>query len=242
MSKDKPIYKRVLLKLTGEVFASDKYDLDAESASLIAEEINSIHKLGVDIGVVVGGGNIVRGAGLAENGYFKMTRTDADEIGMIATLINARFLKSALTSLNIESRVLSAIEIKSFAEPFIYGRALKHLDKRRVVIFATGTGNPYVTTDTAAVIRANQINADALLKCTHIDGVYSDDPKKNQKATLIQTIKYTDVMSAQLKFMDLAALDMANREFKKPIHVFDILKTGNLKKVLCGSIIGSKVS
>jgi len=239
--KKKAKYDRVLLKLTGEAFESKRHDLEPRAVNFIAKEIKSIYSMGVEIGIVVGGGNIARGDALVKNKYFHIEKSDADDIGMIATLANARYLKSALEDLDIQARVLSAIEIKTMAELFIRGRALKHLEKKRVTIFACGTGNPYLTTDTAAVIRANQIKADVILKCTHVDGIYSEDPEKNRKAKFLKTVTYEKVIKNRLRFMDFAALDMASREFKKPIIVFDIGKKGNLKRVICGKNVGSKV-
>jgi uridylate kinase len=235
-------WKRVVLKLSGEAFADPTtgYGIDGAVVARIAEEIASAHdELGVEIAVVVGGGNIWRGAAGANAGMDKST---ADYMGMLATVINALALQDALERAGAPTRVQTAIAINEVAEPYIQRRAMRHLEKGRVVIFAAGTGNPYFTTDTAAVLRAAEIEADAMLKGTHsgVDGVYTDDPKTNPDATKLDDITYLEVLNRGLKVMDATAITLA-MDNKLPIAVFDLLTSGNIRRALLGEPIGTLV-
>jgi uridylate kinase len=235
-------WKRVVLKLSGEAFADPTtgYGIDGAVVARIAEEIASAHdELGVEIAVVVGGGNIWRGAAGANAGMDKST---ADYMGMLATVINALALQDALERVSAPTRVQTAIAINEVAEPYIQRRAMRHLEKGRVVIFAAGTGNPYFTTDTAAVLRAAEIEADAMLKGTHsgVDGVYTDDPKTNPEATKLDSVTYLEVLNRGLKVMDATAITLA-MDNKLPIAVFDLLTPGNIRRALLGEPIGTLV-
>ena len=235
-------WKRVVLKLSGEAFADPAtgYGIDGAVVARIAEEIASAHdELGVEIAVVVGGGNIWRGAAGANAGMDKST---ADYMGMLATVINALALQDALERAGAPTRVQTAIAINEVAEPYIQRRAMRHLEKGRVVIFAAGTGNPYFTTDTAAVLRAAEIEADAMLKGTHsgVDGVYTDDPKTNPDATKLDDVTYLEVLNRGLKVMDATAITLA-MDNKLPIAVFDLLTPGNIRRALLGEPIGTLV-
>ncbi len=235
-------WKRVVLKLSGEAFADPAtgYGIDGAVVARIAEEIASAHdELGVEIAVVVGGGNIWRGAAGANAGMDKST---ADYMGMLATVINALALQDALERVSAPTRVQTAIAINEVAEPYIQRRAMRHLEKGRVVIFAAGTGNPYFTTDTAAVLRAAEIEADAMLKGTHsgVDGVYTDDPKTNPEATKLDSVTYLEVLNRGLKVMDATAITLA-MDNKLPIAVFDLLTPGNIRRALLGEPIGTLV-
>ena len=233
------MYKRIIIKLTGESFAKEKDPVSLDAVTFIAEELQKAHALGVGLGVVVGGGNIVRGAALSKSG--KIERVTADYMGMMATVINALALSSILRAHGIETRVQSAIEIRAIAEPAIHERALRHLDKGRVVIFSCGTGNPHFSTDTAAVLRASEIHADAIIKATKMEGIYTDDPATNTEAQLIPEITYDEAFHRRLKFMDAAAIGFAMENYPKPIHVVNIFKEGNLERVLKGEKIGSRI-
>jgi len=235
-------WKRVVLKLSGEAFADPAtgYGIDGSLVARIAEEVASAHdELGVEIAVVVGGGNIWRGAAGAHAGMDKST---ADYMGMLATVINALALQDALERAGAPTRVQTAIAINEVAEPYIQRRAMRHLEKGRVVIFAAGTGNPYFTTDTAAVLRAAEIEADAMLKGTHsgVDGVYTDDPKVNAEATKLADVTYLEVLNRGLKVMDATAITLA-MDNKLPIAVFDLLTPGNIRRALLGEPIGTLV-
>ena len=235
-------WTRVVLKLSGEAFADPAtgYGIDGAVVARIAEEIASAHdELGVEIAVVVGGGNIWRGAAGANAGMDKST---ADYMGMLATVINALALQDALERVSAPTRVQTAIAINEVAEPYIQRRAMRHLEKGRVVIFAAGTGNPYFTTDTAAVLRAAEIEADAMLKGTHsgVDGVYTDDPKTNPEATKLDSVTYLEVLNRGLKVMDATAITLA-MDNKLPIAVFDLLTPGNIRRALLGEPIGTLV-
>ena len=235
---DKPVYKRVLLKLSGEVLmGKGSYGIDLDAVASIAGEIRDVAKLGVEIGVVVGGGNIFRGFEADERG---MDRTSADYMGMLATVINSLALQSALEQLDVVTRVQTAIEMREIAEPFIQRRAVRHLEKGRVVIFAGGTGNPYFTTDTAASLRAVEIKADVILKATKVEGVYDKDPVKCSDAQMFTEISYTDILTRHLKVMDATAISLC-RENNLPIIVFNLQKKGNIKRVICGKDMGTKV-
>jgi uridylate kinase len=200
----KPAFKRVVLKLSGEALQGDLgYGIDPKIASSIAEQVKEVHEMGVDMAIVIGAGNIFRGLQASKAG---MDRAQADYIGMLATVINSLVLQDALEKLGCHTRVQSAIEIKELAEPYIRRRAMRHLEKRRIVIFAAGTGNPYFTTDTAGALRAIEIGADAILKATKVDGVYTSDPVKNKKAKKYEKLRYLDVLKDQLNVMDSTAI------------------------------------
>jgi len=236
--KAKPVYKRILLKLSGEVLGSDTESINSEFTRKIAKSIAEIHELGVQIAVVIGGGNIWRGATASHAG---MDRTTADYMGMLATIINGMALQDALEKMGVYTRVQTAIEIKNVAEPFIRRRAVRHLQKKRVVIFVAGTGNPYFSTDTAAALRASEMNAEIILKATKVDGVYDSDPRKNPKAKRYQKISYIDALKNRLKVMDSTAFSLC-MDNNVPIIVFDMFKPGNLKAVVLGKKVGTLVS
>jgi uridylate kinase len=232
------IYKRILLKLSGEALMGDQgYGIDPSTIIRIAQEIKDVHDLGVEIAIVVGGGNIFRGVALASKG---MDRASADSMGMLATAINALALQDALEQIGVFTRVMSAIEMNKIAEPFIRRRAIRHVEKHRVVIFAAGTGNPYFTTDSAAALRAREIKADAILKATKVDGVYDSDPKKNPSAKMFDRISYLDVIQRDLEVMDTSAISLC-REKSVPIHVFNLNVHGNISRVVRGEKIGTVV-
>jgi uridylate kinase len=235
---DKAVYKRVLLKLSGEALAGKGgFGLDVDTLNFVAEEIKDVKDLGVQIGVVVGGGNIFRGIKADDEG---IRRASADSMGMLATVINGLALQDVFERHGISTRVQTAIEMREVAEPFIRRKATRHLEKDRVVIFAGGTGNPYFTTDTAASLRALEINADVMLKATKVDGVYDKDPVRNGDARAFDRISYTEVLTRNLKVMDSTAISMC-RDNNLPIVVFNLEKKGNLKKVICGEIVGTTV-
>ena len=232
------LYKRILLKLSGEaLMGSKQYGIDATRLAAYAEEIKEIVALGVEVAIVIGGGNIFRGLAGASNG---MDRVQADHMGMLATVINGLALQSALEHNNVQTRLQSAIKINEVAEPFIRRRAMRHLEKGRVVIFGGGTGNPYFTTDSAAVLRAIEIEADVILKGTRVDGIYTSDPEKDKNATKFDTISFNDVLSKGLKVMDTTAFTLS-QENNLPIVVFDMNKKGNLMKIVSGENIGTVV-
>ncbi len=234
----KPKYKRILLKLSGESLMGNKeFGIDPEMLKQYATEIKSIKELGVEIGIVIGGGNIYRGVGNSSDGIDKVT---GDQMGMLATIINALALQSALEHIGIYTRLLSAIKMEQIAEPFIRRRAIRHLEKGRVVIFGAGTGNPYFTTDTAAALRAIEIQADVILKGTRVAGVFDSDPEKNPNAIKFPEISYLDVINKELRVMDLTAITLC-RENDLPIIVFDMNTPGNLKKLILGEKIGTLV-
>lgn len=231
-------YKRLLLKLSGEALMGDKeYGIDSKVLGLYADEIRTIRELGVEVGIVIGGGNIYRGIENSSDGIDKVT---GDHMGMLATVINALALQSALEHNEVLTRCLTAINMERIAEPFIRRRAIRHLEKGRVVIFAAGTGNPYFTTDTAAALRAIEIQADVILKGTRVDGIYDSDPEMNVNAIRFPEISYLDVLKKDLKVMDLTAITLC-KENKLPIIVFNINKPGNLRKVVLGEGVGSRV-
>lgn len=240
MVSDSPRYSRVLLKLSGESFKGERgYGIDPDAVAYLATEIKSIHDLGVQIGVVVGGGNIWRGAEAELQG---MDRPMADNAGMLATLINALALQDALERIyEVDTRTQSAINVQEVAEPFIRRRAIRHLEKERVVIFAAGTGNPYMTTDSAAALRAVEINASILLMAKHeVDGVYSADPRTHPDATKFDSLTYQDALERRLKVMDSTALTMC-MENDVPILVFDIFDVGSLRRIVQYESVGSLV-
>lgn len=232
-------YKRILLKLSGEaLMGSQEFGIDNARLKQYAEEIEKIVGLGVEIAIVIGGGNIFRGVQAEKGG---MERTQGDYMGMLATMINSMALQSSLEALGINTRLMSAIKMEQIAEPFIRRRAVRHLEKGRVVIFGAGTGNPYFTTDTAASLRAIEIEADVILKGTRVDGVYSEDPEKNPNAEKYKTITFQEVFEKGLSIMDMTAFTLCN-ENDLPIIVFDMNKKGNLYKVVSGEKVGTKVN
>ncbi len=232
-------YKRVLLKLSGESLMGKKsFGIDNQRLNDYAQQIKDIYDAGVEIAIVIGGGNIFRGVQAEEGG---MDRTHGDYMGMLATMINSMALQAALESAGIDSRLQSAIEMKEIAEPFVRRRAVRHLEKGRVVIFGAGTGNPYFTTDSAACLRAIEINADVILKGTRVDGIYTADPEKDPSAKKFDSITFDDVYENGLKVMDMTAFTLC-KENDLPIIVFDMDTSGNLKKVLLGEIVGTVVS
>jgi len=231
-------YTRILLKLSGEALAGDKgYGLDPTVIQFISKQVQEVYELGVSVGIVVGGGNIFRGVSDAAKG---MDRSTADYMGMLATVINSLSLQDALEKLGLPVRVQSAITMPQVAEPFIYRKAIRHLEKGRIVIFAGGTGNPYFTTDTAAALRASEIKADVLLKATNVDGVYTADPKKDPTATKFETLSYMQALNMGLKVMDAAAISLC-MENKLPIVVFKLQEEGNIKKLVLGESVGTLV-
>ena len=233
-----PVYSRVLLKLSGEALMGDRqYGIDAETAAQIAREIGEVQQLGVQTSVVIGGGNIFRGLAASAAG---MDRSTADTMGMLATVMNALALQDALEKLGVSTRVVTAIEMRAVAEPFIRRRAMRHLEKGRVVVFAAGTGNPYFTTDTAAALRAMELRAEVILKGTKVDGVYSADPMVDPGARRYDTISYLEVLERGLKVMDATAISLC-MDNKLPIVVFNLLESGNLRRVIGGEPVGTTV-
>ena len=232
-------YKRILLKLSGEALMGDRsYGIDPKRLSEYAKEIKQVVEKGIEVAIVIGGGNIFRGVAGASNG---MDRVQGDYMGMLATCINGLALQSAIETEGVKTRLLTAIKMEQVAEPFIKRRAVRHLEKGRVVIFGAGTGNPYFTTDTAAVLRAIEINADAILKGTRVDGIYNVDPEKDENAIKFETITFKDVISKGLKVMDMTAFTLSE-ENKLPIIVFDMNTSGNLLKLVSGKQIGTIVN
>ena len=234
-----PVYKRALLKLSGEALMGEQqFGVDPAVATRIARDVGEIQSLGVETAIVIGGGNIFRGLAASARG---MDRATADYMGMLATVINALALQDALEQQGINTRVVTAIEMRAVAEPFIRRRAIRHLEKGRVVIFAAGTGNPYFTTDTAAALRAMEIKADVILKGTKVDGIYTADPMIDTAATKYETISYLQVLERQLKVMDTTAISLC-MDNKLPIVVFNLRQAGNIRKVVLGEAIGTTVS
>lgn len=233
-----PAYKRVLLKLSGEAFKGEReYGIDPKFLVYIANELKEGYNLGVQIGVVIGGGNIFRGVAAAANG---MDRVTADYTGMLATVMNALALQDALQKVGVQSRVQTSIEMREVAEPFVLLKALRHFEKGRVVIFAGGTGNPFFTTDTTAALRGAEIRADAILKATKVDGVYDKDPVLHKDAVRYERMTHMEVIRKQLKVMDSTALSLS-MDNKLPILVFDLKKSGNIRKILSGESIGTYI-
>ncbi len=233
------MYKRVLLKLSGEALAAGSgFGIDAVFIHQVATEIAAIHALGCEIGIVVGGGNFFRG--VAQQAI-DMDRVAADHMGMLSTVINAIALQDAIEKLGLYCRVMSAIEIRQVAEPYIRRRAMRHLEKGRVVIFAAGTGNPFFSTDTAASLRAMEIKADILLKATSVDGIYTADPKTNPEATKFPQITYSDILRLNLRVMDAAAVSLC-RDNNMPMMVFSMKEPGNIARVIQGETLGSLVT
>lgn len=234
-----PKYKRVVLKLSGEALMGDQgFGISPEVIKFVAAEVKKIYDLGVQTAIVVGGGNIFRGVKASS---FGMDRASADHMGMLATVINSLALQDALERNGMPTRVQSAITMNEVAEPFILRKAVRHLEKERVVIFAAGTGNPYFTTDTGAVLRAQEIHAELLLKATKVDGVYDSDPVKNQSAKFIKKISYMEVLEQQLQVMDMTAISLA-MDNGLPLVVFDMMTPGNIKDVICGHDVGTLIS
>jgi len=231
-------YKRIMLKLSGEALMGDQnFGISPDMIKYVADEIRSIFDLGVQIAIVVGGGNIFRGIAASSYG---MDRASADHMGMLATVINSIALQDALEKKGIETRVQSAISMHEVAEPYILRRAVRHLEKGRVVTFAAGTGNPYFTTDTAAVLRAQETHAEILLKATKVDGVYDSDPETNSDAKFIKKIKYMKVLETQLQVMDMTAISLA-MDNQLPLSVFSLKEKGNMRKVVCGETVGTLI-
>lgn len=238
MMAGKPAYKRILLKLSGESLAgTKKYGINATILRQYASEIKTVVDLGVQVGLVIGGGNIFRGISEAAK---EMDRVSADYMGMLATLINSLALQNALENIGLFTRVQTAIPVERIAEPFIRRRAIRHLEKGRIVIFAAGTGNPYFTTDTAAVLRAIEIEAEVILKGTRVEGVYSADPEKHPDARFLKELDYLQVVKEGLRVMDPTAITLS-MDNQLPIIVFNMSQAGNLKKVVLGRAIGTKV-
>lgn len=236
--EEKTCYRRVLLKLSGEALAGDQgYGIDPAVIDALAEEIKEVVDLGVELALVIGGGNIFRGVAAASQG---MERASADYMGMLATVINSLAMQDALEKRGVLTRVQTSLGMQAVAEPYIRRRALRHLEKKRVVIFAAGTGNPYFSTDTAASLRAMEIGADALLKATQVDGIYSADPKKDRNAVRFSHMTYKDVLGRGLRVMDTTAISLC-MDHGLPIIVFDLHQRGNIKRVICGEGIGTIV-
>jgi uridylate kinase len=232
-------YKRILLKLSGEALAgNDKNGINPEVLETLSEEIKALVDMGVEVGIVIGGGNIHRGVAGATKG---MDRTTSDHMGMLATIINSIALQDSLERKDVYTRVLTAIEMKKIAEPYIRRRAVRHLEKKRVVIFAGGTGNPYFTTDTAAALRASEIDADVILKATKVDGIYDKDPMEHKDAVKFDTLNYIDVLNKGLKVMDSTAITFC-MDNKIDIKVFNVFEKGNIQRVVIGENIGTTVT
>jgi uridylate kinase len=233
---EKSIFKRILVKLSGEALIGDRgFGVDPGVMEDIADQIIEIHNLGVEVAIVVGGGNIIRGVAVSEAG---LDRVSGDYMGMLATVINALALQNALEHKGVYTRVLSAISMAEVAEPFIRRRAIRHLEKRRIVIFAAGTGNPYFSTDTAAALRAMEIRAEVILKATKVDGVYDSDPMKNKDAKLFHELTYLQVLERGLKVMDATAISLC-MDNELPIIVFNLKKRGNIRRAILGEKVGS---
>jgi uridylate kinase len=238
MGNDGAAFKRVLLKLSGEaLMGSQGYGIDEPVVQFIAQEIREAHDLGVQIAIVIGGGNIIRGLAASHRGIDRVT---GDHMGMLATVINALALQDALEKAGVSTRVQTALDVRDVAEPFIRRRAMRHLDKGRVVIFGAGTGNPFFTTDTAAALRCNEIHAEVLLKATGVDGIYTADPKVDSDAERLERVSYQNVLENNLRIMDAAAISLC-RDNDIPIVVFELLKAGNIKRVMSGTPIGSVI-
>lgn len=232
-------YKRILLKLSGEsLLGNQSFGIDSDVLKKISDEIYSVSKLGLEIGIVIGGGNIYRGLSAKKQGIDRVT---GDQMGMLATVINSLALQNALEQKGIYTRVQSAIKMDEIAEPFILRKALRHLEKKRVVIFSSGTGSPYFTTDTAAALRAVEIKADVIIKGTRVDGVYDSDPEKNKNAKMFKKLSYLDVIEKDLRVMDLTSITLC-QENKLPIKVFNMNVKNNLRKLITGENIGTLIT
>jgi uridylate kinase len=238
MTPDRPKWKRVLLKLSGEAFAGGKeFGIDPDTVERLAAEIKEVHQSGIEVAVIVGGGNIMRGSEAARAG---VDRTTADYMGMLATVLNALALQDALEKMDVVTRAQTAIEMAAVAEPFIRRRAMRHLDKERVVILAAGTGNPFFTTDTAAVLRALEIHAEVVLKATNVDGVYDRDPHVYADAQRLEHVTHMDAIKQGLGVMDLTAFTMC-KDYNLPMVVFDVTQPGNIKRAALGEPIGTYI-
>jgi len=236
---ERPVYRRIVLKLSGEALAGGQgYGIDPPVLDRVGAEVRDVTELGVQIAIVIGGGNIFRGIAASAGG---MDRATADYMGMLATIINALALQDSLEKAGLQTRVLSAIEMRAVAEPYIRRRAIRHLEKGRVVIFAAGTGNPFFTTDTAGALRAVEIGADVIVKATKVDGIYSADPKKDPMARRIEKVTYIEVLNRGLGVMDTTAISLC-MDNKLPIVVFDLTRPGNIKRLVLGEPVGSVVS
>jgi len=238
--KETSAYKRILLKLSGEALqGAHDHGIDADTCVTFASQIKDVWSMGVQVAIVVGGGNLFRGG--AESKRFGLDRSVADYMGMLATVLNGLALQNALEQLGVPTRVMTAIQMQTVAEPYIVRRAMRHLEKKRVIIFVAGTGNPYFTTDTAAALRASEIKADIIMKATKVDGIYTADPMKDKKAKKYDTLRFIDVLNQDLKVMDSTAISMC-MDNSLPILVFNLLKKGNIKKAVLGEAIGTIVS
>ncbi len=235
----KPLYSRILLKLSGEILAGDEgFGIDPEKASYLANEVKSVYDLGTSIGLIIGAGNIFRGIDASSRG---MDRVTGDYLGMLATIMNAISVQDALENINCETRTLSAINVSQIAEPYIRRRAIRHLEKGRIVIISGGTGNPFFTTDSAAALRAKELGADIVFKGTKVDGVYDKDPMKFKDAEKFNNVTYSEVLNKNLRVMDLTAITLC-KENNLPIQVFNINNSGDLKELVCGGKLGTLVS
>jgi uridylate kinase len=235
---DSPVYGRVLLKISGEaLMGSQPFGLDEAVVAKMADQIRDVHALGLELAIVIGGGNIIRGLAASHRGIERIT---GDYMGMLATVINALAFQDALEKRGVTTRVQTALEIRDVAEPFIRRRAIRHLEKGRVVIFAAGTGNPFFTTDSAAALRANEIHAEVLLKATQVDGVYTADPNLDPEAELLTELTYQQVLEQDLRVMDAAAISLC-RDNEIPIVIFNLMRPGNIRRVVCGEAVGSVV-
>jgi uridylate kinase len=238
---NKPIYKRIILKLSGEALQGNQpHGINQDTLILIAEQIKEIKQLGVDVTIVLGGGNIFRGQENTARRGLDMDRSVADYMGMLATAINGLALQNVLEKVGLPTRVMTALSMQQIAEPYIRRRAIRHLEKGRVVIFVAGTGNPYFTTDTAAALRGMEINADVILKATRVEGVYDKDPLKFKDAQKFDSLRYIDVLNKNLRFMDTTAVSLC-MDNKLPIVIFNLNKKGNIKRVIFGEKIGTIV-
>ena len=239
MSGKGPRYRRILLKLSGEALMGDEsFGIDSNVLKAVAGEVHNVQKLGVEIAIVIGGGNIFRGLNASDYG---IARVPADQMGMLATVINAIALGEALNKMGTETRIMSALDMNKIAEPYIRERAISHLEKKRVIILGAGTGNPYFSTDTAAALRAMEVNAQVLLKATKVDGVFEADPEENPQAKPFKKITYNEVLRKNLKVMDMTAVSLAMGQ-NLPIIVFNLKKKGNIKKVVTGQNVGTSIS
>jgi uridylate kinase len=238
MTEATPVFRRILLKLSGEaLMGSQPFGIDEKVVAAIADEVRDVHSLGVEIAIVVGGGNIIRGLAASHRGIDRVT---GDYMGMLATVINGLAIQDALEKRGVPTRVQTAIDIREVAEPFIRRRAMRHLEKGRAVVFVAGTGNPFFTTDSAAALRANEIHADVLLKATKVDGLYTADPKKDPNAVLLPEVTYQQVLEKDLQVMDTAAISLC-RDNRIPIVIFDMMEPGSIRRVVSGERIGSIV-
>ena len=238
-SQQQSVYKRVLLKISGEGFCHEGgFGIEAVELEAMAAQCVEVARMGVQLAIVVGGGNFIRGATFAEDG--NIARATADSMGMLATVLNAVALQETMEKMGQPTRVQSAISISNVCEPFIRRRGIRHLEKGRALILAAGTGNPFFTTDTCAALRASEIGADILLKATKVDGIYDSDPKKNKSATLLHDVTYPEVLSKQLRVMDMTAITLC-MERKMPLVVFNLKTAGNIVKVMLGEKIGTKI-